>query len=379
MRGIIPLQVEGPGKEGRLGMGLYKRKGSQFYWMTFRVNGRKYSESTRTSNRKLAEKIYAKTYSEMLEGKWIEPEPDLNITMAEMIDRFMVEISPHLATSTHERNVQMAKNLKGFFGKMLVQEVRSSTVSKYKAKKLKAGYRKETIVRELGFLRRIYNVAIEEWEICKDNPVRNTLKTLGRSDRKRVRFLSAEEVTLLMGHLTTWLKPIVILARHTGLRRGNILSLTWDQIDLKRRVLLVNQTKNGEPIGIPLTETACMTLNAQVGHLHSPYVFCDREGQPYSPHKISMAFRRACKRAGIENLRFHDLRHDFASKIIQRGGNIYALRELLGHKDMRMTVRYAHLAPENLREAVNVLESGEDGYILATVGDKEKGLHAVTP
>ena len=101
--------------------------------------------------------------------------------------------------------------------------------------------------------------------------------------------------------------------------------------------------------------------------LHSAFVFCDKEGKPYSPFKVSVAFKRASRKAGIENLRFHDLRHDFASNLVQAGIDIYTVKELLGHKDLRMTVRYCHLASENLREAIKVLDKRESGYSLVTV------------
>ena len=86
-----------------------------------------------------------------------------------------------------------------------------------------------------------------------------------------------------------------------------------------------------------------------------------------------MAFRRAGKRAGIINPRFHDLRHDFASKLIQNGVDIYSVKELLGHKDIRMILRYAHLAPDSLKSSLKVLDQIEDYYDSMTVGEKEKG------
>ena len=90
--------------------------------------------------------------------------------------------------------------------------------------------------------------------------------------------------------------------------------------------------------------------------LNSAFVFCGRDGKPYTPSQVSSAFKRATRKAGIESLRFHDLRHDFASNLVQAGIDIYTVKELLGHKDLRMTVRYCHLAPENLRDAVRVLD-----------------------
>ncbi len=356
-------------------MGLYKRKDSQFYWMGFRINGKKVEESTKTKNKKLADQIHAKRLVEIAEGKWFGKVTTPNVTMVEVFDRYLKEVSPNLSPTTDQRNIQMVKNLKAFLGDSLIKDVTPSIVSRYKAISLEKNYSKETIVRELGLLRRIFNIAIQEWELCKENPVSKVLRTLGKVDNKRVRYLSPDELQQLTVALPSWMRPIVTIARHTGLRRSNILELTWPQVDLVRKVIIIPKTKNGSPIGIPLTETTVKTFAEvqKVRHLHSSYIFCDTEGKPHSPYKVSVAFKRATKRAGIANLRFHDLRHDFASSLVQAGVDIHRVKELLGHKDLRMTIRYCHLSPENLSDAVKVLDEKERGYVLATL-EKEKGL-----
>jgi integrase len=342
-------------------MGLYKRKDSQFYWMSFRVNGRKVTESTKTSNKRRAETIYATRLANLVEARWSEKGIPVDMAMVEVIDRYMAEFSPYLAPTSHERNRQVSSLLKQFFASYKLAEVTPSVVSAYKAKRLSKGYSRETVRRELGILRRIFNVAINEWELCRENPASKVLRMFGKTDNGRVRYLSDEESERLTFALPGWLKPLVTIARHTGLRRGNIVELTWNQVDLERRAIYVPRTKNGEAVGIPLTEMAARVLSDQgrVRHFRSPYVFCDRKGRPHSLYKVSMAFKRACERAGVENFRFHDLRHDFASKLVQNGIPIYTVKELLGHKDLRMTARYSHLAPENLREAVSVLDEKE--------------------
>ncbi len=142
-----------------------------------------------------------------------------------------------------------------------------------------------------------------------------------------------------------------------------------------KKVIMILRTKNGEAIGIPLTDTAIKTLSEvqRIRHLHSPYVFCDSNGKPYSLFRVSMSFKRTTERAKIENLRFHDLRYDFASGLVQSGVPIHTVKELLEHKDLRMTIRYSHLSPENLRDAVNVLDNREKCYVFATF-EKEKRL-----
>lgn len=361
-------------------MGLYKRKDSQFYWMTFRYNGKKVFESTGTANKKLAERIHAKWLTEIEEGRWFEKAAISDITVAEVMDKYMKEVSPSLAPSTDFRNSQIVKNLKAFFGDTPLKDVTPAVVSSYKAACLEKEYSRETILRELELLRRIFNIAIQEWELCRDNPVPKALKTLGKIDNKRVRYLSADELQRLTVALPSWLRPIVTIARHTGLRRRNILELTWQQVDLGRKVIAIPKTKNGSAIGIPLNETAIKTLAEvqRIRHLHSPYVFCESDGKQYTRDKVSMAFIRACKRAQIENMRFHDLRHDFASNLTQSGIDINRVRELLGHKDLRMTLRYCHLAPENLSEAVKVLDKKESGYVLVTDAKEKRIANSLT-
>ncbi len=356
-------------------MGLYKRKDSQFYWMSIKVDSKRYSESTGTANKRLAEQIHAKRLTDAIEGKWFSKTTIPDVTIAEVMDRYLKEVSPNLAPSTDFRNCQVVKTLKAFFGNTLLKDVTSSLVSKFKAERLEKQYSKDTILKELNVLRRIFSVAIFEWELCKDNPVSKVFRTLGKTDNKRVRYLDPQELQKLTVALPSWLRPIVTIARHTGLRRRNILELTWSQVDLSRKVITIPKTKNGDAIGIPLTETAIKTFAEvqRVLHLHSPFVFCDTQGKPFSPFQVSMAFKRAVERAKIENLRFHDLRHDFASSLVQSGVPIQVVKELLGHKDLRMTIRYSHLSPENLREAVNVLDAREKCYVSATF-EKEKRL-----
>jgi integrase len=293
----------------------------------------------------------------------------------------MKETSPNLEMTTHFRNGFMARNLIAYCGKILLSKASPAVISGYKAERQALGFSKETIVRELGFLRRIFNIAVSEWELCNSNPVPVVLRTLGKSDNKRIRYLQADELQRLTVSLPSWLRPIVTIARHTGLRRGNLLNLTWEQINSNRGVLIVPKTKNSDPLGLPITKTAAKVFQElqKVRHLHSPYVFCDSSGNRFTDHQVSMAFRRACKRAGIINLRFHDLRHDFASRLVQNGVDIYSVKELLGHKDIRMTLRYAHLAPDSLKSSVKVLDQIEDYYDSMTVGENQKGLRAVTP
>ena len=147
------------------------------------------------------------------------------------------------------------------------------------------------------------------------------------------------------------------VARLTGIRRGNLAALTWQQVDLRHKTLLLGQTKNGDPLLVPLVDDTCETFK-KLEQLKSscPFVF-QMEGKQLLPEQISQAFIRTCKKAGITDFRFHDLRHDFATRLVKNGVELYRVGKLLAHRTVTMTKRYAHLDIDDLRDAVSVLNN----------------------
>jgi integrase len=169
----------------------------------------------------------------------------------------------------------------------------------------------------------------------------------------RLRYLTPEEKDRLLDGCAEppYLRPIVASAIHTGMRRGNIVKLRWPDIDLKRRTILLSKTKNNERNVIPMNATVAAVLQTLPRHLDSEFLFPGVNG-----NMITMAFKRACRRAGLTDLRFHDLRHTFGSHPAMERFNLRTIQQLLGHKDLRMTMRYAHLSAEHLQQAVNRLD-----------------------
>jgi integrase len=158
------------------------------------------------------------------------------------------------------------------------------------------------------------------------------------------------------GHL----KPIVITALNTGMCRGEILSLKWDNVDMKHGFILLDKTKNGELREIPINATLRATLEALPRRIDGGHVFVNPvTGGPYGD--IKTGFNRACKKAGIKDFHFHDCRHTFASHLVMAGVDITTVKELLGHKTLTMTLRYAHLAPSHKVRAVDVLDNTING------------------
>ena len=163
----------------------------------------------------------------------------------------------------------------------------------------------------------------------------------------------------------------IILAAHTGLRRGSLFNLRWDQIDLNHRVLRIPRTKSGRPLSLPLNVTAHDTLKA----LHetrdpvSPYVFPHRVGPNAGAPvmDIKNGFHAALELAKIDDFTWHDLRHTFASWLMMRGASLRSVAELLGHTSMKMTMRYAHLSPDVRKDAVRLLDADPPDNRLTTV------------
>ena len=150
---------------------------------------------------------------------------------------------------------------------------------------------------------------------------------------------------------------------------SNIINLEWSQINIFSKMIILETTKNGQPHSVPMTENVHNILKTLLMDKENGYVFgFGKDGKPLNRSWVGKSFRDACKDAGIKNFRFHDLRHDFCSKLVQNGADLYSVAGLAGHKDIKTTQRYAHLSPEKLRSTIQILNSGDN---LATIDENE--------
>ena len=188
-----------------------------------------------------------------------------------------------------------------------------------------------------------------------------------------------EEAERLRFTIPAWLRPFIVTACQTGLRRSTLINLTMDHVDFSPNRIIIGRTKNGDPLGITMTSTVRATLIDCIKsrRVASPYLFCNEKGQKFTRHQVSMAFRLACVRAGVKDLRLHDLRHDFATLMLRKRRNLVEVQHALGHKDPRMTMRNAHLMPDDLKEAYESIDNEGTVAILSRFyhgGEKGKGL-----
>ncbi len=165
----------------------------------------------------------------------------------------------------------------------------------------------------------------------------------------------------IIGHL---LRPIVLTALTTGMHFGEILALTWNDVDFRRRQIHVRDSKNGEGRVLEMSSTFMDTLQHVRRRPQSPHVFLGRDGRPVID--VRKAFTNACRRADISDFRFHDLRHTFASHLVMNGTDLMTVKELLGHKTLQMTLRYAHLSQSHKRQAIEALGRVLDGHYMDT-------------
>ncbi len=241
-----------------------------------------------------------------------------------------------------------------YFGKLELQDITPLEIEKYRARRLEEKVSKSTVNREITILKKMFNLAID-WNFAKQNPVLK-IKLFSEKNTMKERILLDEEEGKLLAECPGYLKPILIAALNTGMRRGEILNLEWAQVDLAKRTILVKNTKSGKDRLLPINETLYSALSRLRSHdRKGTWVFPNpATGKPFT--EVKKSFKEACKRAGITDLRFHDLRHTFASRLVIAGADIITLRDLLGHFSVRVTQRYTHPGQSQKVKAVELLD-----------------------
>ncbi len=336
-------------------MGLYKRK--KVWWMSFVYRGRQIRQSSGTWNRKLAQSILSKLRVQIVEGEFFDRHEEADRTVTEMMERYLAEHSVTKVAKSQKRDRQIiGLHLLPCMGEMTLADVTPKVVTAYKARRREEGSSADNTNKELGILRNAFNLARREWEWCRENPVQSVRmeKVKTRIDR----WLTHEEEKRLLAAGSDWLGEVVVFALNTGMRQGEIIAVCWEDVDLARGVVVVPRSKNNEPRTIPLNSQVYSVLavkDAKDGS-KTGLVFRTSRGTVMKPRNLSRAFDRAVLRAGIKNFRFHDMRHTFATRMVQADVDLYKVQRLLGHKTMAMTQRYAHHCPESLRSGVKALD-----------------------
>ena len=400
-------------------MGLYRRKDSSVFWMSFTKDGRSYNRSTGTEDRAIAQKTYDILKGKIAMGAWhpeMIKEEKLEWTFKELAEKYVEYKAPRLKSQASVDNEKSVINLLiAEIGETEVNMISTEGLEKLQSKMLSGGNTPATVNRKFDVLKNMFSKA-SDWEIAGDETMKRVRKVKRiKVSNSRLRYLSKEESQALLNACLPHLMPIVATALNTGMRLGEILNLQWDRhVDLKHGFILLTEdiTKNGTRREIPINAALRPVLQGLTRRLDVPYVFYDPStGKPYKEikHSFSSAKKIAvvekCTKCdyqkarlkgqegitkqcphcgsevvehkGINDYHFHDNRHTFASHLVMAGVDITTVSKLLGHKSLAMTLRYAHLAQSHTVKAVGKVDFSV-GESLCLRGEKEADYYDFT-
>lgn len=288
------------------------------------------------------------------------------LTLQEFTDRWLQEkVAVRLAPSTQNNYSRtMRVHILPLFGGVKMREIRVDHANRLVGKLKSAGHAPKGINNILGVFITILNDAVE-WQCLARNPLFRY--RLMKEHELHYDYWTAPEIQqFLNATIFDPLQPIYITALNTGMRKGELCALKWDRVDFVRNQLIVSRslsryglsetTKSGRKRYVPINGVVKHLLQKLLKNQRGEYVFSDKDGNPPDAHHLYRDFRNAQKRAGFTRLvRFHDLRHTFASHFMMNGGNIYDVQKILGHSSLEMTQRYAHMSPDHLAEAIKIV------------------------
>lgn len=319
---------------------IYKRDDSRYYWMYItRPGGGYIRKSTGCTALKEAKEYAAKTEADLWRQAKIAAGEKVDRTWKEAVVRWVSERSDK---ATIRDDLNKIKWLDKYLGDKRLSEISRTLVLEISDAKASESS-KATANRYVALISAIMRRAEKVWEWTDKTPRYHKYREIDR----RIRYLTPEQARRLLSELPEHQRDVAAFALATGLRQGNILGLEWSQIDLNRRVAWIHgdQAKSGKPVAVPLNDMAADIIARQYGK-NDTHVFT------YNGEKIgninTRSWRNALARAGIDDFRWHDLRHTFASWAAMSGASLVELQELGGWKSQEMVRRYAHLSANHL-------------------------------
>jgi integrase len=334
--------------------------------------------------KKDAEDYLGKVVAAKKEGRYhdvFDVKKETQVTFNELAGKYIENFGTQKAFQSSKRYL-LAK-VQEHFGEQRLSQITYLDLETYRNKRKATpanGSKQRTdasVNREMALIGHMLGKAVE-WEMLETSPLKKGKRLMFKENNHRLRFLTESEVAALLTASddlkihSPYLRPLVETALLTGMRRGELLSLKWEQIRNGFIYLEAAMVKSGKGRQIPINDRLAEVFKEvrRGNQLKSEFVFCDSQGRRFS--QVKRSFASACRRARIEAFRFHDLRHTFASRLVMRGASLKAVQELLGHADLKMTMRYAHLSHEHLRDSVNLLNDLPSGKEMVNIGPKAK-------
>ena len=335
-------------------MSVFQRGETWYY--KFIIKGRIYYKAVpEATSREDAEKAEIRVKSDLLQGKYDLAEDVGEMLLNELINKF-VEYAKVNRISWERSDSHMVNTIKDFFKSKKLREITPFLVEKYRLARKSKERANSTINKEVRLLRRIFNMAIDNgW--ANTNPCSSKKIKPLREENKKERFLLPDEEERLLAACVgqvAYLRPIIITALQTGIRKQGILTLEWEDIDLKNGYITLLKTKNGKKFNVPISSLLMKELKKLYANKSSKFVFMNPNTNE-RVKDIRSAYKAVCNRAHVEKLTFHMLRHTAATRMVATGIDLVVVQRILGHSDIKSTMVYAHPLPEREKLAVEAL------------------------
>ncbi len=337
---------------------IYQRLNSGIWYLDYSVEGRRVRRRIGRSKR-LAELALADAQVKLERKEFGFGIKDKGLSG--FIGEYLEYSKSNKSPLSYLRDIQIFKH---FSENMKVDKLAYITASKleaYKARRQEQGARPSTINRELNTIKAMLNKAVA-WGCLSRNPAQTVRKL--KETKRQVRFLSPDEIKSLISAANERMRLMIMTFLYTGLRRDELINATWNDLDFKRKLLIVQSKEDWHPKDyevrhIPLNDKL-LGLLRPLNRNNSRYIFSTKGGGRLIGNILSRDFRKLVRILGIKNASIHTLRHTFASYLVMNRVDIYTVQKLLGHSSIKTTEIYAHLAPDYLKSAIARLSFGED-------------------
>ncbi|MFW9851824.1 MAG: tyrosine-type recombinase/integrase [Candidatus Thorarchaeota archaeon] len=325
-------------------MGIYKR-GKKWY-ADFYYEGRRIRKAV--GSKKDAENAMLAIKADILRGDY-RFRRERKIKFEDFADEYLEKYSKVNKKSWKSDQTSL-NQLIPFFKGMKLNKITPRHIEEYKKKRIEK-VKPSSINRELACLKTLFSVA-KKWKLVDENPAKEV--KLFQEQKIEMRILDKDEMKRLLDNSCEHLRTIIIIALNTGMRRSEIFKLRWNDIDFINDYIFIKETKSALQRKIPMNSIVSRTIKRM--KRESDFLFYNPKTKDRIKD-VKTSFKAACRRSGINDFRFHDLRHTAATNMVIGGIDLVTVAEILGHSDIKMTMRYAHPTPENKRKAVNVLAS----------------------
>ena len=347
-------------------MAVYKKEDQ---WVAdFYIGGRKGRRVRKSApTRKLAEALVRDWKAKEFRGDILQISEDRK-RLSDLLEKYASLHHPGSAGSTCERDGYVFSRLTEHFGNPYIDRISRRELEAYKAWR-RSTVKAVTVNLELRVISSLFGRAME-WGYLQKNPITAVKKY--RLDEKEPRFLMPAEGRALMDAAEGQMRTFIVTALNTGLRKGELFALTWNDIDFEREELRVRRSKGKRFRVLPLNDLVLQALREHPRHITSSVLFHNPDGSGWKD--IRGSFNATLTKAGLPRIRIHDLRHSFISNLVMAGEVLRTVQELAGHRSITTTMRYAHLSPGRLKDSVTRLKwSSGGGESPSIVLNKEDG------